>query len=305
MWVIQLIFINLYLGYIVAFTKDLRIFGVDVDRSNDSIIRVYFDRTITSVEKECNSVCEKLLCQSPSNGTSLAAAVKILIDGGASTNLLIIIRDYYDRSEHRIRSKWLEQSDEVTRTKSLDSQLEVEALKYGRIRPRESCVSEGTAISKGRRGCLLADLFPEDELKGTDRLKPVEYWLTAAESLFNGHYYDHAEAVAYFLVKKMSSLDLKANDNYNYVRALMMLTEIAKEKGHLRDAVHFSLHVIDSCSLSPVTGALHRLRLLLTVPPIPPPSNISQFHRSQMLLDLSALLGSIKDESLTLSIKVS
>ena len=295
-------FITLHVGCCLAFTKDIRSFGVDLEPSNGDPVRVYFDRAVTPLKKACDTICEKLGCLEPTNGTSLASAVRSLIDIQASAALSSILTDYYSR-EPAAAGKWLDLADDITRRQSHDSQFEVESLRNGRF-SAWSCSRNDTTMPYSKMGCLLAEMFSEVELL-SGRLKPLDYWLTAAEKLFNGQYFDHAEALIYFLLKEITASKLDLRGDYHYTRAVLMLTEVTKEKGRLKESVYFALLVIDSDANSPVTSALHRLRLVLTVPPIPPPGRVAEQERQQMVTDLYSLLDDIIEESLSLTIEVS
>ena len=98
----------------------------------------------------------------------------------------------------------------------------------------------------------------------------MEYWWKTAESMFNTMYFDHAEALAYMVVRAMTNSNMDFMDVDLYRNFLVLLTEAAKEKGYTEHGVFFGMHAIDlSTSVSTAKAAWQRLRVLLTVPPIP------------------------------------
>jgi hypothetical protein len=307
-YVITVIVILLgYSHYCTAFTKDLRSFTANFDRQNDSTVQVTFDRVIKSIDKISEVLCETLVCQYPSNSTSITTALQSLIEEKASTTLSIILEDYYRRTDSVTAYKWLKSSDEKTQIDSFESREEVAALRYGRVKPRQQCIRNGSQSNFQSKGCLLADIFPMSELQSLadGKQKSLEYWISATERLFNGEFFDHAEAIAYFIVSFSSSSGLHIKEDDYFIKALIILTEVNKEKGHLNESVYFGLQVIDSYSPSSMKSVLHRLRLLLTVPPIPPEDNIAKLKRKEMLSDLYEFLEDIKYDSLSLTLNVS
>jgi hypothetical protein len=229
-----------------------------------------------------------------------------LIEEKASTTLSIILEDYYRRIGSVTSSKWLEFSDEKTQIDSFESREEVAALRYGRVKPRQQCISNGSQSDIQSKGCLLADIFPISELQSlaNGEQKSLEYWISATERLFNGEFFDHAEAIAYFIVNFSPSSGLYLKEDEYFIKALIIITEVNKEKGYLSESVYFGLQVIDSYSPSSIKSVLHRLRLLLTVPPIPPEDDIAKIKRKEMLLDLCEFLEDIKEDSLSLTLNV-
>jgi len=293
-----------YSHYCTAFTKDLRSFTADFDRQNDSTVHITFDRVMRSISKISEVLCETLVCQYPSNSTSLTTALQSLIEEKRSTTLSIILEDYYRRIDSVTSYKWLEFSDEKTQIDSFESREEVAALRYGRVKPRQQCIRNGSQSDFQSKGCLLADIFPISELQSlaNGEQKSLEYWISATERLFNGEFFDHAEAIAYFIVNFSSSSGLYLKEDEYFIKALIIITEVNKEKGYLSESVYFGLQVIDSYSPSSMKSVLHRLRLLLTVPPIPPEDDFAKIMRKEMLLDLCEFLEDIKEDSLSLTL---
>ena len=295
--------ILLHVSVCLAFTKDHRTFSVDFDYSAESSLRVLFDRTITPLEIECTKLCVNLRCINPTNISSVAAAVKVIMDRENANTFGNILGEFYNRT---LTSNWLSSSDAGTQSSWLDANAEIKGLIDGVFAPRAECRRNSATKLANRNFCLFADTFPGDSQSANINAATFEILISAAEHLFNYQWYDHAEAITYFALKQEFALqlDLMVRDTYN--RALILLTEITKEKGIIHESVFFRLQLIDAKSLiSPVSSAVHRLRLLLTLPSIPPEESVAVAGRQQMISDLQLFLIRTREDSVVLSIKVS
>eukprot|EP01032_Pedospumella_encystans_P014902 gene14902-17096_t len=154
------------------------------------------------------------------------------------------------------------------------------------------------------------------------------YLFELAEDLFNAQLYDHAQAWCSFLVHHLlpsvdtirqdalfSLATLESNDLILLTRGSLILSEIARLKGHLDLATHHSMRVIRCYQLLsrrqnvPFFDPKHnvalisRLRILLTIPPTPPDYATAEMHRQQMIEDLTAFLEDVKMHNETISLE--
>jgi hypothetical protein len=145
----------------------------------------------------------------------------------------------------------------------------------------------------------------EDFAEGKPLLRTIDFWVDAAEALFNAMHYDHAEAIGYLIISRVSLSDVDVRENDHYLRALTILAEVSREKGYIREAVYFGLRLCDSYALmSNSRPILHRLRILLTVPPIPPTTEVAVIQRRFMVEDLHVLLRELRESKIRLTVQV-
>ena len=256
--------------------KDVRAFSVTFNVSNaPSPIEVIFDRGIIPIEDATAYVCSQIRCSDLEiESRTLADSVKQMIRDDAQQKWPSIIDAYFARSGSdniTIRYPWLNLADEKTRTRVMDTVQEVSALRFGKIRPRSSCMNNHTVFDR-HTGCILTNTFSETKMTEINNgtRQSMDYWWKVAELMFNTLYFDHAEALAYMLVRAVTNSNMDFTDVDLYRNFLVLLTETAKEKGYTEHGVFFGMHAIDlSTSVSTVKAAWQRLRVLLTVPPIP------------------------------------
>ena len=277
-----LFFIIIFLSHIsqnnnkVDAFKNVRSFTVTLNVSNaPTPIEVTFDRGIIPIEDATAYVCSHIRCNDLEiENWKLADSVKQMIRDDTAKKWPDIIDAYFARSGHEnitMRYPWLDLADEKTRMRVMDTIQEVSALRFGRIRPRASCMNNHTVFDR-YTGCILTNTFSETimtEINNGTR-QTMDFWWKAAEVMFNTMYYDHAEALAYMIVRAVTNSNVDFTDVDLYRNFLVLLTEAAKEKGYSEHGVFFGMHAIDlSTSVSTAKAAWQRLRVLLTVPPIP------------------------------------
>ena len=291
--------------------KDVRAFTVNFNQTGDHLpLTITFDRGIIPIDDATAIVCDQIGCNNPeSDSTDLANAVKRLIREQADKELPGIVNRFYERTGDDVitRLHWLHLADEKSRRKVEESLREVASLRYGKIIPRSSCMNN-TVRNDRHAGCILTDIFSESTIvelnSGTQQ--SLDFWWRAAERMFNSLYFDHAEALAFMVIRAgiNSNLDFAEFDLYRHF--LMLLTEVCKEKGYMEDGIFFGMHSIDAFTpVSPAKVALQRLRVLLTVPPIPQETSKAVALRRQMVADLVLFLEYVRTNGITTTLDVS
>ena len=202
-----------------------------------------------------------------------------------------------------------------------DSKAEVYHLLRGNIKPRTSCAALPASVKECVFSSLVSDyrIYPPIPLSHLNT-EQWNYIFDFSDDLFNNQLYDHAEAWSFFLLvnllrrygdgnptTKLWSLD----QDRLLLRGGFVLSEIARLKGDSNASISHSLRNIysyealssDASSL-PNYGVIAKLRLLLTIPPIPSDYNISQKYRHEMVEDLHIFAESVKHTNSTLSLNV-
>jgi hypothetical protein len=225
-----------------------------------------------------------------------------------------MVKDYIERSAthaHSMLNSYLAtHADNHTSAYFASVTSEVKGLHSGIVAPSEKCFSLSRTGSTNivREGCLMILIFPLDAYKpnGVSVNNTLDFWVLTAEKFFNQLHYDHAEAIGYFVMKYVVTSGADLNTDEYYTRALTILAEVAREKGFLSNAVYFSQMVISGYGkLSKSRPTLHRLRLLMTVPPLPPTTKVSLQHRRVMVDDLKLFLRRLRKEGSILTLQVS
>lgn len=128
----------------------------------------------------------------------------------------------------------------------------------------------------------------------TDLIDTVTY-------LFNSEMYDHAALLSHFTIEKLF-------DYPEYVEEmtslLILVGEIFRHQGNLEYATHFSAMALHIMPTTSPLRALYRLRVLMSVPPIPPAEDTSLGERAKLIEDLKWLLSDITTNGYTTSLQV-
>jgi hypothetical protein len=290
--------------------KDVRAFTVNYNQTGrQTPVTITFDRGIIPIDDAATIVCAQIDCDNhESDSIGLANAVKRLIREQADATIPGIINRYYERTgdDAITRHHWLDLADEKSRRKVDESIREVTSLRYGKIIPRSSCTNN-TVRNDRHAGCILTDMFSESKIVelNSGAQQSLDFWWKAAEQMFNSLYYDHAEALAFMIIRAGVNSNLDFADFDFYRHFLMLLTEVCKEKGYTEDGIFFGMHAIDAFTpVSPGKGALQRLRLLLTVPPIPQETIRAIALRGQMMADLRLFLEYIQSSRIVMTLDV-
>jgi hypothetical protein len=224
--------------------KGYRTFSVTFSRPNASApddpsppppLSIAFDRTVIPIDAAAGYMCAQIGCTDLDGGSAgLARAVKDLIMERAVERLPAIVNAYFARTgeDSVAMYPWLDIADEASRLRAVGTIREVAALRHGKVRPRPACTTYPPRHTR-HTACVLPVTFAEDKVPAINNgtQQPLEYWWRAAEKMFNILYFDHAEALAYMVLRARvhSDVDLSGIDLYHHF--LMLLTEVARRKG--------------------------------------------------------------------------
>lgn len=285
---------------IVAFTRDMRYFEVNFQRddANSSKVSLLFDASF--IDRDALKVCTAFGCLPDSSSMSLH------VNAILTEMLSINEKDFYDKYIHRKQCKyrqWTSIADKKTLEYCQDTIYEISFLQKGEIVFRPYCVTDDGSTDDSTK-CNFKKIV--SQLRDNMRLGYVSLddWVVSSELVFNAKLYDHAEAMSYYFLKylypqaisnyqrqsnnqqytDMKSTDIAAVSAFR-ARVLMLLSEVSREKGFLEESTNFSFSVMQHHNInnSLAKAALHNLRVILTVPPIPPPFFEAEFARSQMV----------------------
>ena len=325
---IQALFVVAVLGYhyhSLGFTiRDERSITVSFDRSGDlPPLDIAFDRVVTSLEKTASRLCHRVGCiPETKNGSDIIAdSIRRMINKNRDSSYQSLYSKYYSRPftggsqmDKSINIEWFQNIDTKSRNLFNDSIIEVYALRFGRIQPRSSC-SFTENVEKHNKSdmlhlhsCAFTTTFPLEDLASLstgNTPKTIEYWCLKAEDLFNKQLFDHAEGVAYMVIKAIRGAHIDFENDEYVTRLLVLLAELSKEKGYLDTSLYFGMEAIDFYSIfSHVKTILQRLRVLLTVPPIPPTMIDARSQRQNIILDLNNFIEDFKEDNITLTLQV-
>ncbi len=143
----------------------------------------------------------------------------------------------------------------------------------------------------------------------------------AAQRLFNAGLYVPAETLAYLAMRylmqrQFNSLSLRWADSL--VAAGLVVSEVARKRGDTKVSTIFSMHSAFVYSINELEGlcdihdfamdaqrrVLMKLRILMTLPPLPPDYSVSKQQRRDMLLDLARFQNTVRENAVHTSIEV-
>ena len=319
-WLILVVF-HVHLLYIVSgYTRDLRSMVITFERSsseydetttmkkdnvashNSTKTSIIFDPVCENLTWFSELVCEQFGCY-PNDSAFLSQHVTSLISDKNMNGLKESYAAYLLRIDAKPTALWFQKNtDSETKEFHLRSHNETMTILNGDYSISSHCrdlqqqhENQSSHVLNFMHECALAfilsryNIFDKNSISGND-------WMYAAERLFNEQHYDQAEAMCYRLLfillpKSILGKALPAYSQDLILRASTLLAEVSREKGYFKESVLFSNLAISSINVSTTPDyiaktALYRLRILLTVPPIPPIAETARLERIKMEEDL-------------------
>jgi len=278
-----------------SYTRDLRGLTLSFEHEELGSLAFVHDQVVRAHARASRSLCEThgVFCLQEDEDVFDEEQVTKLAQARLQEGLQLSYAKFLKRWQDASLASWLRHADVSTWQHHVTTQRIIVALLYqGRVlEPKTSCNSDNnsnssSSISK-RHDCLFFLIVKEQDLIRYDE-ELGDRWVSAAERLFNQQLYDLAEALCYHLLFSQLASTIATNE-FTRRRAAFLIAEVTREKGLLEDATLFSLLVMRSFSSSALDEPKHaiiRLRILLTVPPIPLGLSESQHQRALMLQDL-------------------
>ena len=323
LWPFLVIFIDI--TSVSSFTRNSRSIEAILDSGKLGI-----DLITTSVRHSIENLCATTDCEVNDTTTKIEAWLDL-------KTFEVVVDAFSTLNKQHIQTRggledW--RVDSIDRNVLLNhhaAQQESAYLLSGVLKPRETCIQSDNAgnMCKFARFVASYPLRSPVVLQGRIPFDNYVYLFELAGDLFNAQLYDHAEAWCSFLVHHLlpsietirhdasfSLAKLGSNDLILLTRGSLVLSEIARLKGHLDLATHHSMRVIRCYQLLSTrqnvphfdpkhnVALISRLRILLTIPPTPPTYATAEMHRQHMIEDLTAFLEDVKLHNETISLEV-
>jgi hypothetical protein len=238
-------------------------------------------------------------------------------------------KNFLSRIQQDHYTLWVGNADSITQKSFFDSSVEIFNIRNGLILPRSYCNNKSHVMED--YSCLYFQVCKEYGVSGVqlstigliDSISDNLYGLSMlAERLFNSLWYDHAEALAIYLldnlIPSLSSYriptELQIDILQTTQRLYMILCETEKLRGNLAESTTFALSIVHTARKSSILTAnkidekkayIHILRSILTTPSIPSATEISANFRIEIEEDLERFIALINSKRATVPLEVS
>lgn len=262
-----------------SFTRLFRTFKISVMSINGQDIDFNLDPILGNFNASIYELCSAASCLNGADIISKATLIRY------ENHIRYLVKTDFAKylDSNKISKTWILHSSREVREEYIANKKFLEDI-YKDLRNNELKLASSTYGIKVEDGLISM----------TDLIDTVTY-------LFNSEMYDHAALLSHFTIEKLF-------DYPEYVEEmtslLILVGEIFRHQGNLEYATHFSAMALHIMPTTSPLRALYRLRVLMSVPPIPPAEDTSLGERAKLIEDLKWLLSDITTNGYTTSLQV-
>lgn len=272
-------------------------------QNGDEEIQETFDPVVHFSDRFWGSICSKLPTV---NCSELKANVLHQIELGNFQSMKRVILFHHSSNAIPQIPEWMNITDYKTQIKLLNTLSNIRSLSH-----QNTFITKPPTVSDELSNLLKTYNF-DLILKGFSKefVSNRVIMLSLAEALFNLQYYEYADTLAQLIQYDPIQNQLREINNQSFLKRILILrSEVAKLQGNLEHGTIYSLGMLqlkpelERHSLK--NSMIPRLRILLTIPPMPEDYPISIPIRNRMVQDLNLFREEVLYAGITLTVDVS
>lgn len=303
--------LSLFWAVVTGFTSVSRTITIswrnDINLSYDALLDQFTSpETLLDLHKLSENELNELQ-------TAATVAIDAYLDKELNTFFNRYCSNFIDPKFQQMQFDWLKYADAVTQQRYYDTFQESWHLLHGKIYPR-SPIYFSIAEEYRINGHYL--IWPNLKANATNNLYGLSVFV---ETLFNRGLYDHAEAFAVYMIFSLvpsiredtitRHLNLEDLDSATFNQAVeralsrsyLVVMSVEKEKSNIHNSVIFGLVQMRKYQmLRDYNRVLFaKLKILLTIPSVPPHYDLGAHEREKLLLDIDAFIGFVDQNNKT------